>query len=151
MYGLSDAGRQFYLKLKKLLKENGYISTLGDECFFRRYDKNSNLEGFLVIHVDDLAMDGSKAFVDSTIQLLKNNLTISKVVKKQFRFCGLDSCQKDGKTVLSMEDYAKSMMKNPLKDRWYFSEIKIQTKSIQSCGVVKSFARRAEVAKMMNY
>jgi hypothetical protein len=33
LYGLSDAGRQFYLKLKKILKENRYISTLGDECF----------------------------------------------------------------------------------------------------------------------
>ena len=40
LYGLSDAGRQFYLKLKKILTENGYVPTLGDSCFWRKYGKD---------------------------------------------------------------------------------------------------------------
>ena len=96
------------------MKENNYISTLEDECFFRRYDEKGNLQEFVIVHVDDLAMDGSIEFVDNTVALLKKNLTISKVVKGNFRFCGLDLFQKVGKTVLSMEDYAKSMFLAPI-------------------------------------
>ena len=42
LYGLSDAGRQYWLKLKKILKEDGFVSTLGDECFYRKYDSQGN-------------------------------------------------------------------------------------------------------------
>ena len=49
-----------------------------------------------------------------SLSVLQNNLTISKVVKQKFRFCGLDLYQKDGETVLSMEDYAKSMFIAPI-------------------------------------
>ena len=68
------------MKLKKILKENKYISTLGDECFFRRYDEKVSLEGFLIVHVDNLAIEGTEKFVKNTVVLLNKNLTISKLV-----------------------------------------------------------------------
>ena len=51
------------------------------------------------------------------MELLKRELTISKVVKNQFRFCGLDLNQKDGKIELSMEDYAKSLFIAPIPNK----------------------------------
>ena len=114
LYGLSDAGRQFYLKLKKILSENGYVPTLGDSCFWRKYGKDGGLQGFLVCHVDDLAVNGHKEFVDETVALLKKELTISKVVKDEFRFCGLDLKQLPGRIELSMEEYVRSMFIAPI-------------------------------------
>jgi hypothetical protein len=61
------------------------------------------------VHIDDLAIEGTENFV--------KNLTLSKVVKGSLRFCGLDLCQKDGKTILSMEDYATSMFIAPIPEK----------------------------------
>ena len=109
LYGLTDAGRCFWKKVKKIFKENEYETTLGDECFYRKYQKDGSLAGMCLTHVDDFVINGTEEFVNETVELMKRELTISKVVKNEFRFCGLDLCQKDGKIELSMNEYADNM------------------------------------------
>ena len=67
--------------------------------------------------IKNVIINGSDEFVAKTVELLKKELTISKVVIGEFRFCGLDLCQKDGKIELSMEDYAKSMFIAPIPNK----------------------------------
>ena len=63
LYGLTDAGRQFWLKVKQILKENYFETTLGDQCFYRKYNEDGSLAGFLLLHVDNFKVNGSVEFV----------------------------------------------------------------------------------------
>ena len=53
LYGLTDAGRKFWLRLKKILKDDGFVQTLGDDCFYRKYGKDGKLSGFEVEYKTD--------------------------------------------------------------------------------------------------
>ena len=53
LYGLTDAGRKFWLRLKKILKDDGFVQTLGDDCFYRKYRKDGKLSGFEVEYKTD--------------------------------------------------------------------------------------------------
>ena len=75
LYGLTDAGRQFWLRIKKLLKENGFENIVGDEAFYiKRNDDGST--GMLLLHVDDFLMGGSESFVETTTDMFKTALTV---------------------------------------------------------------------------
>ena len=58
LYGFTDAGRQFWLKVRKILKDAGFISLVGDECYYLKYDEEGKLEGQLIIHVDNMLFNG---------------------------------------------------------------------------------------------
>ena len=115
LYGLSDAGRQFWLKVTKIFKENGYKAILGDDCMFRKVDENGKLEGLVIIHVDDFIYNGSDRFVDEFQKMVSKELKISKVEKGKMRFCGVDYIQTEDGIVASMEDYCESIQEYPQK------------------------------------
>jgi hypothetical protein len=69
------------------------------------------MTGMLISHVDDFAFNGTKGFVEETVEILKKELKISKVEKGRFRFCGMDLEEKEDRLELSMEDYANSIEK----------------------------------------
>ena len=115
LYGLSDAGRQFWLKVSKMFKENGYESVVGDECLYRKVDENNKLIGLVIIHVDDFVYNGTDKFVEDLENLVKSQLTVSKVDKGSLRFCGVDYKQQRNGVLASMEDYCESIEEYPSK------------------------------------
>ena len=115
LYGLSDAGRQFWLKVSKMFKENGYESVIGDECLYRKVDKEGNLIGLVIIHVDDFVYNGTAEFVKQIEDLVHKELTVSKVEKNELRFCGVDYKQTKDGVLASMEDYCESIQEYPAK------------------------------------
>ena len=36
LYGLTDAGRQFWLRVRKIWKEDGFKNLVGDECYYQK-------------------------------------------------------------------------------------------------------------------
>ena len=109
LYGLTDAGRQFWLRVRKILKEDGFKTLIGDGCYYQKYDKEGKLIGMLLMHVDDFIYNGSDVFVKQVEKLFKKELAVSKVQKNQFRFCGLDMKQEEEKIVVSMEDMLRRL------------------------------------------
>ena len=108
LYGLTDAGRRFWLRVKNILEENGYKRVTGDEAYYFKYE-NGKLVGQLLLHVDDFMIAGEAKFVDETTKMFEKTLTVSKVEDNRFRFCGVDVSLKDGKIMIEMEDYADSL------------------------------------------
>ena len=117
LYGLTDAGRQFWLRVRKILKDDGFKTLVGDECFYQKYDEKGNLIGMLLTHVDDFIYNGSEEFEKHVEELFKKELSVSKIEKESFRFCGLDIKQEKGKIVVSMEDYAEAILETEIPKR----------------------------------
>ena len=60
-YGLDDASRKWFISLKSTLFELGMKQSQRESCLFY-YQKENKLEGFLIIHVDDVLSAGSEVF-----------------------------------------------------------------------------------------
>ena len=108
---MNDAGRKFWLRIKKLLKENKFENVKGDEAFYIKKE-GDKVEGMLVLHVDNFLMAGSSKF---TTNMLKDNLTVSKIEDNDFRFVGIDMKLADNKIVVNMEEYVKSLEEAPVR------------------------------------
>ena len=109
LYGLNDASRKFWLKVKTVFNEIGLKRLEGDEAVYYKYDENGNLDGMVSTHVDDFNLAGSKSFVTMVTERIRTALDVSKVEDRSFRFTGIDVEQVDGSIVISMNDYANSL------------------------------------------
>ena len=108
LYGLDDASRKFWLKVKETLTELGLKTLSGNEAFY--YDnKNGKLLGAVLSHVDDFTVAGEEEFVKRIVKGVSDKFTMSKAEEDEFRFTGLDVKAKNGKIEVSMEDYASSV------------------------------------------
>ena len=63
LYGLNDAGRKVWVRVKKILKSEEFESVKGDEGFYIK-KKGDKLIGMLLLHVDDFLMAGDHDFID---------------------------------------------------------------------------------------
>ena len=70
VYGLSDAPRAWFTKLKKTMIQLGLQQSLLDPCLYHYWNKGQ-LEGILAVHVDDLMTTGSKTFEKNVLQQLR--------------------------------------------------------------------------------
>ena len=100
LYGLDDASRKFWIRVKEILHKEGLENVKGDEAFY--------LVGMLLTHVDDFSMVGTKGFVEGITKKIQENLTVSKVENNKFRFTGIDVEKIDDTIEISMNDYAES-------------------------------------------
>ena len=62
LYGLDDASRKFYLKVRETLQELGLKTLPGDDAFYYE-NKDGNLLGVNLSHVDDFTIAGNEDFV----------------------------------------------------------------------------------------
>ena len=96
IYGLDDASRKFYLKVKEILMAFYYKNEEG------------RLRGAVLSHIDDFSVARDDDFVNRIVKGISEKFIVSKVETDSFRFTGLDIESKEGKVHVSMEDYAKS-------------------------------------------
>ena len=108
LYGLDDASRKFYLKVKETLQKLRLKTLPGDDAVYYEH-KNGKLMGLILSHVDDFTIAGNIDFVKRIVAGIKEKFTVSKVEEDNFRFTGLDVKTKNGKIEISMEDYADSI------------------------------------------
>ena len=109
LYGLNDASRKFWLKVKSVFSDIGLKILEGDEAVYYKHDKNANLEGMVSTHVDDFNMAGNNDFISIVTEKIRAALDISKIEDRVFRFTGSHVEQKDDSIVISMNEYAKSI------------------------------------------
>ena len=109
VYGLVDAPRQWYIKLKKeLLKLGVSVSLYDDGLFYCK--KGDELIGLLTCHVDDIQWGGTQLFKKSVIDIIGKIFSISKTNSKAFKYVGINMIQKtDGSVEMEQQDYAASL------------------------------------------
>ena len=89
LYGLDDASRKFWLKLKEVLNEADLKTVVGDQAFYYVHD-GEKLRGMACSHVDDINITGDKDFLSWLKMYMKEKLHISKIEDNVFRFYGVD-------------------------------------------------------------
>merc|ERR1712090_84812 len=109
LYGLNDASRKFWLKIKEVFKNFGLRKVDGDEAMYFKHDGNGELIGLLSTHVDDFSLAGTPKFLETATAEIKKHLDVSKIEDGKFRFTGIDIEQVDGRIELSMDEYAASL------------------------------------------
>ena len=88
IYGLSDASRMWYLRVKEVLREMNCSMSIYDEALFYWKDKSDKLGGILALHVDDFLVCGSIEFDEIVILNIKSIFEISKDESDQFTYLG---------------------------------------------------------------
>ena len=93
IYGLLDASRKWYLRVKEELWKLGiHCSKFEPSLFY--YQNNDSLDGILITHVDDFCWGGTENFRDSILKALKNIFSIGTEFEQSFRYLGLSITQK---------------------------------------------------------
>ena len=105
VYGLDDASRKFYLKVKEeLLKLGCEVSRLDPAVF--SYHTNNGLQGLLMSHVDDFLWSGDEIFKTSVIDKIRGIFKISSENSTLFKYVGLDIQQCEDGIYVSQNKYA---------------------------------------------
>ena len=106
VFGLSDAPRQWYLRLNKSLQAAGWERTVFDfACWLKWSDDRKKLRGIIISHVDDLLLGGDSTAQESLLTIGKE-LGFGSVEYDDFVYCGKRIQMKpDGAISVSVKAY----------------------------------------------
>ena len=107
VYGLNDASRSWYLKVKEVLDNLGMKPSNLDKSVF--IPKTDGLDGYIVIHVDDLLFFGSVDFMKKIMDPFKSMFKISKEEKDAFKYVGIKLSQEDTKIKMDQNQYMEKL------------------------------------------
>ena len=122
VYGLSDAPRQWFLKLSEELVKSGCHNNSIDPGLFC-YHEEGELLGILLCYVDDIAYGGNSIFHQKVIHHLRQTLKISHEHEGVFGYIGLQLKQNENFSItLHQQNYVDSLQtikveKDRIKDK----------------------------------
>ena len=107
---MSDAPRQWYLRLNKNLEALGWErSSLDYACWLLWSEDRTTLDGILLSHVDDLLLGGNLRAQESLLSL-GESLGFGPVEYDDFVYCGKRIRQRaDGTITISMVEYHQNL------------------------------------------
>ena len=109
IYGLKDASRSWYKKIRGELILLGCKSTRADIALFYWYFEEE-LQGIISLFVDDLLYGGTKIFMENVINELQNMLIVGSKHNKAFKYIGVNLTQEEDFTIkLDQNSYISSM------------------------------------------
>ena len=108
VYGLGDASRGWYLRVKDELRALGVQSSKYDEALFV-WKHEGKLNGVMAVHVADFLYCRSKEFELKVITVLKTNVLISKVESETFTHFGLEVKQSEDCITLHQQNYIEEI------------------------------------------
>ena len=113
VYGLCDAARAWYMKIKReLLSMSVEVCTLDNSLFISK-DKG-NLQGIICIYVDDFLWAGTDSFYKKVIKQLESKFLIGSSASVTFTYVGLSvKSYKDGLTI-DQDQYIESLKPIPI-------------------------------------
>ena len=106
VYGLNEASRKWYNRIKEELLKIGMTKSLYDEALFY-YKKKGKVEGILALHVDDMIFGGSKEFEENVVEILKKEIQIGSEDITPFKYLGMNISQVDGVIYVDQESYIR--------------------------------------------
>ena len=118
IYGLLHAPRAWMQKLANVLDEQGWQRSRLEQCVWRLYDSEGNLQGLLGCHVDDILCCGNSPLFQSKVKQLLGSFPFGswqKAKDEQITFCGCEIKQNNkGDLFLSQERYALGLNEIPI-------------------------------------
>ena len=88
MYGLADASRYWYLRVREeLLKVGAKISSIDPGPFYWR--ANNTLTGILACHMDEMIWGGNQYFKETIITKLKEIFNFGSEETEAFKYIGI--------------------------------------------------------------
>ena len=108
--------RKFWFRVKKIFKEIGLRKLDGDEAVYYMIDEKGDLEVMVSTHVNDFDLAGKARFGDKVTEEIGKALDILTVESDCFCFTGIDVKKRKGGIEISMEDYARSLEENQIRD-----------------------------------
>ena len=109
LYGLNDAPRSWYMKVKKALISLGAVQSLYDSALFIWHSDDGTLSGIVASHVDDFIYCGTDAFQSEVMQKLRVKFKIGAECSGNFKYVGLDIVQSRGEVKIDQSMYIKNI------------------------------------------
>lgn len=107
VYGLCDAARSWYFRVKDVLLKIGMKMCSLDQALFFLFS-NGVLSGIICIHVDDFCWAGTDYFKSSVVELLKKCFLIGDTNCGSFKYLGVHlSTDDDGCIGVDQSDYIR--------------------------------------------
>ena len=98
VYGLNDASRYWYLRVRQELLALGMVASKLDAALFY-WRAEDGLEGIITCHVDDFLWCGSSRFEREVIQKLRQVFLLGSEESEIFRYLGLHIHQQSDKVI----------------------------------------------------
>ena len=111
-YGLSDAGRQWYIRVLKELSTLGAIQSKYDKATFIWYYETSTI-GVMVLHVDDFLYGGTELFQTTILPRIREIFIVGLEESNSFRYLGLFISEHPDYIEMSTKGYASSCKEIP--------------------------------------
>ena len=108
LYGLKDASRQWYQRIKKTLREHGFKKSKYDGGLFFII-KDGVLQGAVGLHVDDFLGAGCNDFMTNTVPLVLNAFQVGKAEEQTFMYTGSKITQDNKGITLDQTDYVQNL------------------------------------------
>ena len=130
VYGLCDAARAWYIRVKDELTKLGVEKCPLDNSFFF-WHVDGVLEGAICLYVDDFLFTGTQNFVETIINNLMKKFKIGSTGKVNFTYVGLRvNSYTDGLTI-DQEHYIESIHTIPIsKERLLEKESQLNKKEL---------------------
>ncbi|KAK3873855.1 hypothetical protein Pcinc_021147 [Petrolisthes cinctipes] len=109
VYGLCDAARHWYLRVKdQLLSLGAKVSSLDSALFY--WCNSGKVEGIVCVYVDDFLWAGTQEFKQQVINRLSQIFIVGSSETKAFKYVGLNVISNnDGSITLDQFQYASSL------------------------------------------
>lgn len=105
LYGLRDASKQWYCKVRNILEKNGFKKSRYDSGLFYITDDHNNLVGIVGLHVDDFIHCGTEYFNKEILPKILKEFTVGKSESQKFMYTGFMINQDKEGITLDQSDY----------------------------------------------
>ena len=109
LYGLRDASKKWYEKVKNNLEKLGFKKSIYDSGLFFLQNSSGGLEGLIGIHVDDFIHCGTEYFNDVILNKVLSAFQIGKSESDSFMYTGFMLKQDDRGITLDQEKYVEGV------------------------------------------
>lgn len=107
LYGLRDASRQWYFKVRTGLLKQGFKQSESDPGLFFKQNGQGKLIGIVGIHVDDFIHAGSELFNATYLSPVLKVFQIGKNEKESFKYTGFQINQTSAGIMVDQSAYTK--------------------------------------------
>lgn len=109
-YGLVDAGRQWFIRVKKEFNEIGARQSKCDPAvFIWENPTKKGVAGILIAHVDDFLFGGNQYFLSTVVPKIKSIFTIGLEESSNLTYLGLQISQEQQGIKLSTNKYVENL------------------------------------------
>ena len=115
-YGLNDAPSAWQLCLHESLRQSGGQQSSLDDCFWWWKDQQGALQAVLTTHVDDIAVAGTKEFMEKTYKMLCNRFGKVSLQEMPFTHCGCRYSRVPQGLKIDQQEFVAAMKTQNLED-----------------------------------